>query len=307
MRSMRDVVDSSAHSALYFGETRDEWWNVDQLRLVLARFGLGAGGAGLDVLDVGCGVGHWGRLLARALERPLRLVGIDREAEWVAEAFARARDLPGHFHYQVGDAAHLPFPDASFDLVTCQTVIIHLADPRLALAEWTRVLRPGGRVVVAEPNNLATHAARLVDSTAIDVDAALRELRFIAVCERGKAALGLGFNSIGELVPGLLAAAGLTPLGSALCDRVAPLVPPYSSAVARAEIAELERFEASDVYCWPRAEAERYFDAGGGTAFAAEWSFVRARQSARMAAIQAGRHVASGGSLHYLHAARRPG
>jgi len=302
---MRDVVDSTAHSALYFGETRDSWWNPEQLRLALARFGLGVGGDGLDVLDVGCGVGHWGRLVARALERPLRLVGIDREAEWIGEAFARARALPGHWRYQTGDAHHLPFPDASFDLVTCQTVLIHLADPAAALAEWRRVLRPGGRLVVAEPNNLATHATRLAEGARGDLDAALRELRFMAVCERGKAGLGLGFNSIGELVPGLLVGAGLTLLGSALCDRVVPLVPPYDDPVARAEIAELERFQEGDVYCWPRAEAERYFVAGGGADFDHEWSFVRARQSSRLAELRAGKRVAASGSMLYLHAARR--
>src|SRR6266540_345644 len=179
---MRDVVDSPAHSALYFGETRDSWWNLDQLRLALGRFGLTNGGAALDVLDVGCGVGHWGRLLADALDRPLRLVGIDREPEWIGEAFARARELRGHWRYQIGDASHLPFADASFDLVTCQTVMIHLAEPRAALAEWTRVLRPGGRLVVAEPNNLATHATRLAEAASGDGDAALRELRFMLIC-----------------------------------------------------------------------------------------------------------------------------
>jgi SAM-dependent methyltransferase len=252
-------------------------------------------------------VGHWGRLVGRALERPLHLVGVDREAEWIGEAFARARDLPGHWRYQTGDAHHLPFADASFDLVTCQTVLIHLADPAAALAEWRRVLRPGARLVVAEPNNIATHAARVAEDACAggDLDGALRELRFIALCERGKAALGLGFNSIGELVPGMLAAAGLTLLGSSICDRVVPLVPPYDAPAARAEVAELERFQENDAFCWPRPEAERYFVAGGGSDFVHEWSFVRARQSRRLEGLRAGRRVVASGSLLYVHGARK--
>jgi SAM-dependent methyltransferase len=294
---MGDIVDSSAHSALYFGDTRDHWWNLDQLRLALARFGLASGGGTLEVLDVGSGVGHWGRLLARALDRPFRLVGVDREPEWVAEAFARARDQRGHWHYQIGDVNHLPFGEASFDLVTCQTVLMHLAEPRAALASWARLVRPGGYLLLAEPNNLAKHAMQLAEVALDDLDGGLRELRFIALCERGKALLGLGFNSLGEQVPELIGQVGLELVGSALCDR--------AGVPGRAELEEEERFHALDVFVWPRAEARRYFDAGGGLDFEHEWGFVRARQQARLEAMRAGRRMGSGGSVLYVHAARR--
>ena len=55
------------------------------------------------------------------------------------------------FRYRVADAKTLPFPDASFDLVTCQTLLIHLADPSAVIAEMARVARPGGLVLAAEP------------------------------------------------------------------------------------------------------------------------------------------------------------
>ena len=53
--------NTPAHSAEYFGDTRDHWWNLDFLRLMAKRWELGSV---RDALDVGCGVGHWGTVLA---------------------------------------------------------------------------------------------------------------------------------------------------------------------------------------------------------------------------------------------------
>jgi len=57
--------------------------------------------------------------------------------------------------YGMGAAERLPFADATFDLVTCQTVLMHIADVAVALTEMVRVLAPGGLLLAAEPNNLA--------------------------------------------------------------------------------------------------------------------------------------------------------
>src|SRR5688572_26791078 len=177
------------HSAEYFGDTRDDWWNLDFLRLMAARWKLDAVG---DALDVGCGVGHWGLLLASVLPEDARITGIDREPTWIAEARARslARGLGERCSYQQGVAERLPFPDDTFDLTTCQTVLIHLADPAAAIAEMVRVTRPGGLVAVAEPNNLTE--ALLLDSISnrASIDDVVELVRFQLTCERGKAALG---------------------------------------------------------------------------------------------------------------------
>ena len=53
-----------------------------------------------------------------------------------------------------GDATEIPLPSESFDVVTCQTVLMHLAQPADALREMLRILRPGGLLVCVEPNNL---------------------------------------------------------------------------------------------------------------------------------------------------------
>jgi len=84
----------------------------------------------------------------------------------------------------------LPFEDETFDLVTCQTLLIHVADPAAVIAEMRRVVAPGGMVLLSEPNNLA---GRLVaDSTTVDkrLPEAVERIEFALICERGKTAVG---------------------------------------------------------------------------------------------------------------------
>src|SRR5262245_51147603 len=175
----------SSHSAEYFGDTRDFWWNRDFLELMATRWRLAEV---RDVLDVGCGVGHWGALLGGVLPQEARVTGVDRDPIWVEKANerARARGEEGRFRYLQALAEELRFPDDSFDLVTCQTVLIHARDPRATLAEMIRVTRPGGLVAVAEPNNMAN--ALVWGSTAEHVPASeiITLMTFQLLCERGK-------------------------------------------------------------------------------------------------------------------------
>lgn len=105
------------------------------------------------VLDLGCGVGHWGDLVEAALEPGAQITGVDREEAWVEAARVRAGGRPQRSFLQ-GAAEQLPFPAGSFDLVTCQTVLIHCPDPERVVAEMVRVTRGGGALLIAEPNNL---------------------------------------------------------------------------------------------------------------------------------------------------------
>jgi SAM-dependent methyltransferase len=132
----------------YFGDLRDYWWNLDHLELCAKRLGLDAV---RSVLDVGAGVGHWGRLLGHVLPPDATVVGIDREPRWIEEATRRAVEagVGDRYSYQQTSAEALPFEDASFDLVTCQTVLIHVADPRKVIREMVRVTKPGGLVFLS--------------------------------------------------------------------------------------------------------------------------------------------------------------
>lgn len=97
------------------------------------------------VLDVGTGTGLVLRCLPTTLGGGLR-VGVD-----VSDGLLRVarRELPDAT-FMIADAQRLPFIDRSFDIVTCVATIPYL-DADQALAEWRRVLRPGGRLVISVP------------------------------------------------------------------------------------------------------------------------------------------------------------
>ncbi len=98
------------------------------------------------VLDVGCGTGAMLGWLAA--ENPsLELHGVDACAEMLDVARER---LAGAAQIDTADATALPHDDASFDLVMSCNMFHYIADPVSALREMSRVLRPGGRLVITD-------------------------------------------------------------------------------------------------------------------------------------------------------------
>lgn len=115
---------------------------------LLARHGLPSL-AGRRVLDVGCGGGELLRFLTTLGARPGDLYGVDL----LPERIAAARELLPEARFGVGNAERLEFTTGSFDLVTLFTVFSSVLDDRMSTnlaREVTRVLRPGGQVLVYE-------------------------------------------------------------------------------------------------------------------------------------------------------------
>jgi ubiquinone/menaquinone biosynthesis C-methylase UbiE len=110
---------------------------------------------GRRVLDVGTGDGSYA--LAAASRGGL-VTAIDREPAMLAAARARANGLGLAIALQQGRAEALPFADASFDVVFAVTVLCFVTDASTALHEMTRVLVPGGRVVLGELARTSTWA-----------------------------------------------------------------------------------------------------------------------------------------------------
>jgi SAM-dependent methyltransferase len=104
---------------------------------------------GVDVLDLGCGAA----LVADLLEDlPLTYTGLDFGGHHITSAAARPREGRLRARFVRGDAEALPFADASFDVVVWSEVIEHLMRPELAVWEVSRVLRPGGHLVMTTNN-----------------------------------------------------------------------------------------------------------------------------------------------------------
>lgn len=100
------------------------------------------------VLDVACGPGKF----VLALAPRVRFArGIDLTPEMLRQAreFQREREIANAF-FDCGDADQLPYPSASFDLVTCQYAFHHMQKPRGPLGEMLRVLKPAGRIVLID-------------------------------------------------------------------------------------------------------------------------------------------------------------
>jgi len=118
---------------------------------------------GQHLLDVGCGLGDDVRALARLVGASGSVVGLDN-SERLLEA-ARSRSLgaeyPGSFVQ--ADMHQIPFADASFDGCRAERVLVHSTQPSQVVAEMRRVVRPGGRIVVTEPDldTLVFHASSL--------------------------------------------------------------------------------------------------------------------------------------------------
>lgn len=298
---MSESEKHKPHSADYFDEQRNFWWNQDFLELMGKRWGLEKAST---VLDVGCGIGHWGQMLADILPPNAKVTGIDKEAQWVEEASKRAKvlNLAERYNYTQGDAQELPFEDNSFDFVTCQTVLIHMKHPQLIIREMVRVLKPGGLLVVVEPNNLVS--SLIFDSLSFgdSIEKICSRVRFQLICERGKEAVLEGNNSLGDLLPGYLAAANLRNIQVFLSDKTFSVFPPYISKEQQVLKEQYLDWIRQNFWIWDQQEARKFFLAGGGTEVEFELSWQQMMEENKLlekALIDESFHTA-GGTICYL-------
>lgn len=106
---------------------------------------------GHRAIDLGCGPGADLAALAAAVTSSGSVLGVDNDPAMVERARARSADLAS-VEVRLADVHDLPVADASLDRAWTDRVLQHVQDPHRVLAEARRVLRPGGRLVVAEPD-----------------------------------------------------------------------------------------------------------------------------------------------------------
>jgi ubiquinone/menaquinone biosynthesis C-methylase UbiE len=145
-RTQHDQWNEDAAAWHRWGPTLQTWFgDVTQKMLDFAHVGLGqrvldiAAGAGEPALSAAERVGPQGDVLATDLSENILQF---------AQKIADDRGL-SHFKTQAMDGEHLALPDASFDIVLCRFGLIYMPNRQQALTEWLRVLKPGGRAVVA--------------------------------------------------------------------------------------------------------------------------------------------------------------
>ena len=138
------------YRVLHSGHPMQRFWHRGKLAMIeqLIRPHLKEGSS---LLEIGCGAGN---LLIQASVRGSYPVALDLSMQ--ALTFVRARleaqeALKGFACIQsIGE--HLPFADGSFDFILLSEVVEHLEEPHMSIHEASRVLRPGGRLLVTTPN-----------------------------------------------------------------------------------------------------------------------------------------------------------
>jgi ubiquinone/menaquinone biosynthesis C-methylase UbiE len=141
-------------AALFFGGRR---------RRVFRRLAVLSGARPGDrALDIGCGTGFFTRAMAEAVAPGGTALGVDPDEEVLVQA--RRKTRPTNCTFARGTAEALDAPDAAYDLVVSSLMMHHLPEqmrPR-AIREMFRVLRPGGRVLIADFRPPKTRVGRLL-------------------------------------------------------------------------------------------------------------------------------------------------
>lgn len=140
-------MDKSAPAPGLFGcgcveGAAGEWLRPGDGAIVKALFERSGLRLGAKVLDVGCGAGG---SLAWLERRGFSGIGIDRDERTLALAASRVASPLFH-----GDGAQLPFTDTCLDAVLSECSLSQMPDRRAALAEWRRVLKAGGLLLLAD-------------------------------------------------------------------------------------------------------------------------------------------------------------
>ncbi len=137
----QDYFHSGPYAQVSFARFSQYWWSNRYYARLARRHGPRQGRA----LEVGCGLGH---LLTWLTDR-YQVVGTDVNP-WALEE-ARRNVPQGHFFQLSAQDMH-PLDDSSFQIVIAKHVVEHLPDPDQALGEFSRLLAPGGLLLLATPN-----------------------------------------------------------------------------------------------------------------------------------------------------------
>ncbi len=295
-------LNSTSHSAAYFDELRDYWWNTDFLELIATRFNLSSF---REVLDIGSGQGHWTRIIKGLVHQNAHLTGLEMEQEWVAHC--RNQFDESAFSFVQGTAENIPYKDESFDLVTCQTVLIHVKAIPQVLSEMYRVLKPGGLLLLSEPSNIASSTVRTSISAERSIEERVKYHEARLIIEEGKRLAGEGDLSAGDLLPGLLQHHPFDDIQVYNSDICKPDIPPYDSSQQQAWIKTLRTWVKEDFAGWHDEELKRWVLKAGydEDKFCSIKSILMNELSSQLRGIEDGTFHSASGSMAYVIGARK--
>lgn len=298
-------MKEKGHSEEFFGDYRDYWYNLDFLELMAKRWELDNV---KTILDVGCGQCHWTKLIANFLNPNTQIMAVDYDEKWVSSSnelvdYFKAQKMD--FNISKAKVEELPFDDNTFDAVTCQTVLIHISDPKLALKEMKRVLKPGGVMILAEPNNMVQAILQNSGTKDLTIEERVENYKFALIKEAGKINRGLGDSSFGDLLPQTLNKVGLKDIKSFISDKTNLVHFPYESNEMKAMIANIKSI---DIASFHTKETPKEFATFNGK-YDDVLVSVNNRQGPALeslkSSIESGDFYSGGGFLMYLVSARK--
>ena len=197
----RDLDALTASTLKYL---REHWWDDSFAKFLVDVL---QPKPGCRILDVGCGPGTAGFSLATRGVRDVTIVGVDLALDHLHAATTSRPPERLHLTFAAGDAAALPFACASFDSAFCVAVLQHANRISEPLREFARVTRPGGRILVVEPDNSARYWFSSVESGMQAFEVGSRFYNAVAL-SRGDTT----DPAIGPKLPQIFAQHGIQPL-----------------------------------------------------------------------------------------------
>jgi ubiquinone/menaquinone biosynthesis C-methylase UbiE len=244
---------------------RKSMWTDDTVEKIAAWLGLRQG---MTVVDVGCGLGYLGYTFWPFYGKGGEYIGVDKNQDLLKDAKEAAHDwaTDGKTQFIEGDSYALPLEDNTADVVMCQALLMHLENPRQALAEMIRIAKPGGLILCHEPDNHNPRMGQLYNSLPeSDIDEHLLCVKVYMTCYRGRLKLGNGDSAIGPKLPHMMKELGLENIGVRLNDRVHYLEPPYEGRFQQDALIKInEMLVNEERYNMLRKREKDEFIAGGG-------------------------------------------
>jgi ubiquinone/menaquinone biosynthesis C-methylase UbiE len=147
-----EVMDDAEEVEAYASATAQAWLNMIDDSFVEHAAQVVKGRQRGRALDIGTGPGRIALKLALRLSL-WKFIGVDRSQKMIDEALsnlAATAPVTGRLEFHLADGNRLDYPDASFDLVVCNSVLHHFAEPQNLLAEIARLAKPRGAILLRD-------------------------------------------------------------------------------------------------------------------------------------------------------------
>jgi ubiquinone/menaquinone biosynthesis C-methylase UbiE len=244
-------------------ESRQDLWNPHYIEFIAKRAGMKPG---VKLLDVGSGIGYLADTFAPFIEPDGIYIGVDGDERLVRRCVDEG--VEGR-EYILGDALKLPLRDNAVDVVICQTLLMHLEEPEVALAEMKRVVKVGGCVVALEPDNM-DYLTMGYNTHQLSIEDLVKSVHSRLLVEKGRKMTYGGDFSFGSKVPIFFNDVGLTKIEVYRTDKVQYLFPPYDTQEKKKRIEKIKYYlKNGEKYL---KEGKEYMIKAGATEEEVKWS-----------------------------------